>query len=172
MLFRSVRATDAAGNLGGYSNTASATTQTAPPTPPAFVQMNTADPQTTPTAVTIKYNAAQTAGDLNVVIVGWNDVTSSVAAVTDTLSNAYQLAIGPTRQPGGWSQSIYFAKNVAAAAAGANTVSVAFSAGAAFPDVRILEYTGVDQINPLDVTIGAIGSVTTCDTDAITTSTS
>ena len=42
----------------------------------------------------------------------------------------------------GLQQSIYYAKNVAA---GANTVIVTFNKAAAYPDVRILEYSGLDK---------------------------
>src|SRR5438445_13297558 len=48
-----------------------------------YVQGNYTDPQSSQTSVTIKYNSAQTAGNLNVVVVGWNDSTSAVASVTD-----------------------------------------------------------------------------------------
>src|SRR5205823_2920922 len=41
----------------------------------AFVQQNYATPQTPQTVVMASYPAAQTAGNLNVVIVGWNDST-------------------------------------------------------------------------------------------------
>ena len=73
---------------------------------PAFVQKNSADPQAPQTSVAVQFTSAQTAGDLNVVVVGWNDSTSSVSSVTDTKGNVYQLAIGPTARPGSLSQSI------------------------------------------------------------------
>lgn len=38
-----------------------------------YVQSNCAVPQTPQTTVTVKFNAAQTAGNLSVVVVGWND---------------------------------------------------------------------------------------------------
>src|SRR5262249_11540787 len=44
-----------------------------------------------------------------------------------------------------------------AAAAGANTVTVTFSAAAAFPDMRILEYGGVDATSPVDVVSASTG---------------
>ena len=46
------------------------------------------------------YKAAQTAGNLNVVIVGRSDATSQVSSVTDSKGNVYQLAVGPTVQTG------------------------------------------------------------------------
>jgi len=66
-------------------------------------------PQTPETYVPVTYGDAQTAGNLNVVIVGWNDTTASVRWVLDESGNNYQLAIGPTRSADGVSQSIYFA---------------------------------------------------------------
>ena len=75
----------------------------------------------------VTFTAAQIAGDLNVVVVGWNDSTATVSAVTDTSGNTYTRAVGPTVLSGVASQSIYYAKNIAAAAAGANIVTVTFS---------------------------------------------
>ena len=124
----------------------------------SFVQSNYGAPQSTPTSVAVKFTAAQKAGDLNVVAVGWNDSTARVSSVTDSSGNTYQRAVGPTTIAGTLSQSIYYARNILAAAAGANTVTVQFSTGAAFPDIRILEYSGADLANPVDVTAGATGS--------------
>jgi hypothetical protein len=128
----------------------------------AFIQVNAATPQTPQSTVSVTYPAAQTAGDLNIVVVGWNDTTSSVSSVVDSQNNTYQLAIGPTRG-GGLSQSIYYASNIKA---GSNTVKVTFSQAATFPDIRVLEYTGV---NKLDVTAGASGTGTTSNSGSATT---
>src|SRR3989475_12715210 len=169
--FYRVRATSASGD-SAYSNTASATTLAPPPPPPApiaFVQTNYATPQTAVTSVSVPYTLAQLAGDLNVVVVGWNDTTAQVASVTDAKGNAYQLAVGPTQFSGRLSQSIYYAPNVAAAAAGANTVNVSFNVAAEFADIRILEYSGLAAVSPVDVTASAIGSTTTSSTPAAAT---
>jgi hypothetical protein len=48
----------------------------------------------------------------------------------------YSLAVGPTVLSGPLSQSIYYAKNIAAATAGANMVKVTFTSAAVFPDIR------------------------------------
>ena len=88
------------------------------------------------------------------VIVGWNDSTSRVSSVTDTKGNVYQLAVGPTILSGTVSQSIYYAKNIATAAGG-NTVTIKFNAAAAYPDIRILEYSGIDPVNPVDAVVAA-----------------
>jgi hypothetical protein len=44
-------------------------------------------PQTAQTTVTLPYTEAQLAGDLNVVVVGWNDTTAQVSTVTDSNRN-------------------------------------------------------------------------------------
>jgi hypothetical protein len=110
--------------------------------------------------VTVSYPGAQNAGDLNVVIVGWVDSTTRVSSLTDSSGNLYQLAIGPTVLTGTSSQSIYYAKNIKANT-GTNTVSVSFTAQPAYPDIRILEYSGIDKNNPIDVAVGATGNNTT-----------
>jgi len=163
-----VRAADAAGNLSGYSNVASATTSASNPVI-TYVQSNSADPQSPQSTVAVKFNSAQTAGNLNVVAVGWNDTTRTVSSVTDTSGNTYVRAVGPTAVSGTLSQSIYYAKNILAAAAGANTVTVTFSAAASYPDIRILEYSGADLATPVDVTSAATGTSGTFNSGSVTT---
>ncbi len=84
-------------------------------------------------SVSVQYAAAQNAGDLNVVVVGWNDSTSAINSVTDSNGNTYQLAVGPTTQSGNATQLMYYASNIAAAAAGANTVTVTFNTTVKYP---------------------------------------
>jgi hypothetical protein len=134
-----------------------------------YVQGNYATPQVTQTSVPVKFNSAQIGGDLNVVVVGWNDSTATVSSVTDTAGNAYTLAVGPTIISGVESQSIYYATRVAAAAAGANTVTVTFSTGASYPDIRILEYSGADPVSPVDVAGFANGNSSTSSSAVTTT---
>jgi len=134
-----------------------------------YVQGNSAVPQSSPTTVTVPYTAAQTAGDLNVVVVGWNDSTRTVTSVTDSKGNAYLAAVGPTVLAGSLSQTIYYAKNIVGATAGTNSVTVTFSGAAAFPDIRILEYAGADLVNPVDVTAAATGTGTSTNSGSATT---
>ena len=89
---------------------------------PAFVQDNYTAPQTPQTTVTVPYTAAQTAGNLNVLVVGWNDSTAQIKSVQDSQGNTYQLAVGPT-VTNGISQAAYYAKNISPATAEANAVS-------------------------------------------------
>src|SRR5438128_1030467 len=163
-----VRATDAASNLSPYSNVASATTLFTNATL-SYVQGNSAVPQTSQTTVNVTFTAAQAAGDLNVVVVGWNDTTATVSSVADKSGNAYTLAVGPTAFTGVLSQSIYYAKNIKSAAAAANIVTVTFSPAAAYPDIRILEYNGADLNSPVDVTAANTGNSSTTTSGSATT---
>src|SRR3984957_10664150 len=138
-------------------------------TTPKYIQGNYATPQTPETAVTVPYTAAQTAGHLNVVVVGWNDTAVPVRSLTDSKGNVYRLAAGPL-VTGSFSQSIYYAKNISAASAATNAVTVTFTAAASYPDIRILEYGGIDPANPLDTVAGAIGDGATSSSGAVTTS--
>src|SRR5262249_8652949 len=92
---------------------------------------------------------AEAAGDTNIVAIGWNDSTSVVTSATNTAGNLYQPAI-PTFRGNGPSQAIYYAANIAAAPAGGNSVSVAFSQAAVFVDLRVTEYSGLRTTAPFD----------------------
>jgi fibronectin type 3 domain-containing protein len=163
-----VRSTDAVNSLSPYSNMVSATSASAGPII-SYVQSAYTSPQTSQTSVSVTFPAAQTAGDLNVVAVGWNNSTAAVSTITDKSGNIYTLAVGPTIQSGVASQAIYYAKNILAAAAGANSVTVTFSSSAAYPDIRILEYTGADPNSPVDVTAANSGNSATSSSGAATT---
>jgi len=154
-----IRATDAAGNLGPYSSTLTAATS-APPSV-NFIQVNSKDPNTTSVGnVAAAYTLAQVAGDFNVVAINWGSPTIAISSVTDTKGNAYTLAVGPTSVTGFGTAAIYYAKNIVAATAGANTITVAFAGNVQYPDLRIAEYSGIDTTSPLDVTASATGTGT------------
>ena len=97
-----------------------------------FAQVASATPQSSIATVTVSFPQAQTAGDLNLVVVGWNDVSATVQSVTDSQGNPYTLAVGPTKG-NAFTQSIYYAKNIVA---GSNSVTVTFSKAAAYPDIQ------------------------------------
>ena len=162
-----VRATDANNDFSPYSNVASAGTSAPPQI--TYIQGNSATPQTSQTTVTVPYTLAQTAGDLNILVVGWNDSTAAVSSVTDSEGNSYVVAAAPVVQSGTATQAIYYAKNIAAAAAGANAVTVTFTTAARYPDIRIGEYSGLDPTNPLDVSVGAQGNSSTSSSGTVST---
>jgi hypothetical protein len=119
-----------------------------------FAQVASATPQSAVASVKATYPQAETAGDLNLVVVGWNDTSATVQSVTDSLGNSYVVAAGPVKGTG-VTQSVYYAKNILG---GSNSVTVTFNQAAAFPDVRILEYKGLNTTAPLDVAAGASGT--------------
>ena len=115
------------------------------------------------------YVQDQGAGNLNVVAIGFIDSTSTITSVTDSAGNVYQLA-APLKRGSGMSQAIYYAKNIKAATAGANVVKVQFSGAVAYPDVRTLEYSGLDPVNPLDTSASAAGTGAAASSGNLTTS--
>ena len=135
----------------------------------AFVQENFAVPTNSHSSASSTYGAAQTAGNTNIVAIGWSDGSSSVTSVTDTAGNSYSVAVGPTVFTGTQTQVIYVAANIAAAAPGANTVTVNFSATVPFIDVRIVEYSGLDPSAPVDGTAGTTGTGTMSSSGTVTT---
>jgi hypothetical protein len=129
-----------------------------------FGQVAATTPQSSTATVSVTYPGVQTAGDLNLVVVGWGDTTSTVQSVNDSAGNTYNLAIGPTKGTG-LQQSIYYASPIVGSS---NTVTVTFTQAAAYPDVRVLEYQGVTT---LDVKAGASGNSATANSGAATTTT-
>jgi IPT/TIG domain len=119
-----------------------------------FVQQNNKTVSPSSASVGVAYPAAQKAGNSNIVVVGWNDTSAAVKSVTDSRGNTYARGVGPTVGKA-LTQSIYYATNIAG---GRNTVSVTFNQNAVYPDVRVLEYSGLDSTSPLDVTAAAAGN--------------
>jgi len=133
----------------------------------SYVQGNNAVPQSPQSVVNVAFTGAQSAGDLNVVAIGWTDSTSQVVSVTDARGNVYTPALAPTVQSGIQSHVIYYAQNIVAAAT--NSVTVTFNATVPYPDVRIAEYAGIATVAALDVATGASGTGTTSNSGPVTT---
>lgn len=142
-------------------------TYTVAAAPLAFVQANAATPQSPQAQTTVTYTAAQIAGDTNILVIGWNDATSNIVSVTDSAGNIYQLA-APIVRGSGLSQAIYYASNIKAAAAGANTVTVTFNAAAPYVDLRATEYSGLTA-SPVDATASSAGTTATASTASVAT---
>jgi chitodextrinase len=161
-----LRATDAADNLSSYSSTITATTAASI----AYVQSNSASPNNSSVStLPVTFTSAQTAGNFIVVGVSWASSTT-VSSITDSKGNTYSLAVGPTTNTAlGATAAIYYANNIATAAAGANTVTVAFSSAVPYPDIRVAEYSGISTTSPLDVTAVATGDSATTDSGSAST---
>ncbi len=133
-----------------------------------YIQSATTATGSALTTVPVTMSKVQTAGNLNVVIIGWNDTTTTVSSVTDTEGNTYAIA-APLVTGTGLSQIIYYAKNIVGEASNPNEVTVTFSGAAPAPDVRVLEYKGLDIASPLDTAHGAFGTSNLADSGACTT---
>ena len=144
------------------------TTIPPPPNGVTLEQTNYETPTGTATTVPVAFPLAQAAGNLNIVVVGWNDTSAAVSSVADSRGNTYTRAVGPTAGSG-LQQSIYYAKNIAA---GSNTVTVTFNKAATLPDIRILEYSGLSTSNPLDVTASGTGSGQSANSGSASTTSS
>ncbi len=100
--------------------------------------------------------------------IGWNESVGNITPVTgqrrEHLPGRDHHARGSNL-----SQAMYYAKNIVASAAGANTVTVTFDKAVTYADIRILEYSGLDKINPVDVTSSAAGSVAPASSGPATT---
>jgi hypothetical protein len=130
-----------------------------PPPPPTFIQQASAVPAqaTTFSATLLK---AQTAGNMNVVAIGWADSTTNLVSVTDGAGNTYVPAVGPTIAKSSvfdFTQWILYAPNITASPAG-NAITVTFDASASAPDLRVGEYAGLDSDDPVDVTAAVAGT--------------
>src|SRR5215831_10125439 len=90
---------------------------------PLFVQQAYSCPQSPQNEVAVDYASPQTAGNLNILAIGWNDQGASITNVTDSAGNTYKVAV-PTFRGGGLSQAIYYATNILSS--GNNTVTVMF----------------------------------------------
>ena len=124
------------------------------------------------TTLSVSMPALQAAGNLNVAIIGWADNTATVSSVTDSEGNTYAAAL-PVVTGIGLRQVIYYAQNLAGDSSTPNQITVTFSQAALFPDIRILEYSGLDTVAPLDVAAvsGDAGTGNLADSGACTTTT-
>ena len=161
-------APDTAGNTATSAPVTVSVANAVVVTPPAFVQVKAATPQTSQSSVGVTYSGAQTAGNTNIVAIGWNNATSNITSVTDSAGNTYQVAV-PTARGSGVSQAIYYASNIKAAAAGTNTVTATFNTATPYVDVRALEYSGLAAVSPFDMGASASGTGTAANSGTVTT---
>ena len=83
------------------------------------------------------YTNAQTAGDLNILAIGWNDEGANITNATDSAGNTDHGR--PTFRGGGLSQAIHHATDILS---GSNTVTVTFDQPAKDVDLRATEHPG------------------------------
>src|SRR2546426_6096373 len=165
-----IRANDAAGNIGPYSNVVSATTPVAPPPPIKLVQQVAMTAGSGVNKASQIFTIPSVAGDLIVVGVKWGDQTLSVASITDDKNNTYTSAIGPTNWSGAAKRAqIFYAKNIIGGGAPI-TITVTLT-GVVTSSLYIyqLEYSNADLNSPLDVVSAAIGTATSVSSGTATT---
>ena len=165
-----VRATDAAGNLGAFSNVASmATSSTAPPPAIALVQHIEETAGTGISTTSQTFSAVSTSGDLIVVTVKWGDQTLS-ASVSDSKGNMYTSVIGPTNWSGTAKRAqTFYAKNIAGG--GAAITITATLTGTASSSLQLFqsEYANANTATPADVSASATGTGTSMSSGTVTT---
>ena len=118
------------------------------------------------TVNSLAFQSANTAGNLIVAYVVWS--TTSAVTVSDSKGSVYASAAPATRwNNNGWSSQVFYAKNVVG---GANTVRATFSSAiTSFADLYVHEYSGMDKVNPLDVSAAAAGSSAAMNSGSATT---
>jgi fibronectin type 3 domain-containing protein len=164
-----IRANDAAGNVGPYSNIASATTPAAPPPPIKLVQQVALTAGTGISKASQIFTNPSVSGDLIVVGVKWGDQTISVASIVDDKNNTYTSAVGPTNWSGTAKRAqIFYAKNITGGGAPITiTVTLTGNATSSFY-IYQLEYSNADINAPLDVVSSAIGTATSVSSGSAT----
>jgi hypothetical protein len=110
------------------------------------------------------------AGNLIAVWIWYNSNAVNVLSVTDSASNTYQLAVGPTRGAGNmanFQQEIWFAPNINGGTGVA--VTAAFSgAFAAEKAIVAHEYVGLAPFSPVDLTSAAVGTTANASSGVVT----
>jgi hypothetical protein len=106
-------------------------------------------------SISLGFSSSNQAGNLIIAFVrmstNWETVT-----VTDSAGNVYADAVSQGQTVEGHQVHLFYAKNIAGAAA--NTVTALFSGTNNHPFLAIYEYSGLNTTNPLDKTAQAEGS--------------
>jgi hypothetical protein len=119
-------------------------------------------------SITAAWGSAQTAGDFIACGALWNDATTTVSSVTDTKGNTYTQVAASPKTNTGISVVLYYAANIVAAAAGANTTTFALTASPTTRKPLCIEYSGVLSA-PADGSAGSTGTGTAVSSGALTT---
>ena len=133
---------------------------------PAFVQAR-AKQVTTGTANSLAFTNANTAGNLIVAYVVWDN--SSAVTLSDSRGNTYaSVAPATTWGPNStWRSQLFYAKDVAS---GTNTVTATFQGAiTSFGRLYIHEYSGLDRAAPLDVSSASTGTARAMNSGSATT---
>ncbi len=157
-----VRATDAAGNLSGYSNVASATLDGSSGGGGgsgggaiSLVQHTSVDAGASASA-SLAFPSGNTAGNFIAVAVRAG-ASGETFAVSDSRGNTYRKAVQlnvTVDTPSGDTLAIFYAENIGS---GPNTVTVSDAASGSTLRIAILEYSGVAAATSFDGGVAAQG---------------
>ncbi|MDP9008795.1 MAG: PASTA domain-containing protein [Pseudomonadota bacterium] len=133
-----------------------------------YVQSSSQSGSSSRSSSTASFTAAQTAGNLNVVFIAWQGTSGNLISVVDSMGNAYtrvnSVSYGTTA-----TQVAYYAQDIVGAPAGKNTVTATFNMKVGNPDLRIVEYSGIDPTRPLDASGGKATTGVLTSSGAVTT---
>jgi anaerobic selenocysteine-containing dehydrogenase len=127
----------------------------------AFVQANSSVPQSPQVSVTVPYALVQSAGNLNVVVVGWNDSTAHIQTIGDTQGNVYNVGHWPYGHLGRRHSVNLLRQKYPGSRGGSQRRDGDFDQAAQLVDIRTAEYRGIDSVNPLDVAVAESGNNST-----------
>jgi hypothetical protein len=101
----------------------------------------------------LSFPANTVAGDLILAAFDF-DTTTTPSSVTDSQGNVFAQVGSQLTSPGGVRSRVYYAKKIKG---GADTVTVNLSTNSGWIELYLTEYSGVDQVNPVDAQAGASG---------------
>jgi fibronectin type 3 domain-containing protein len=165
-----VRALDAAGNAGGFSNVATATTQGVAPPPPVALVQHAETSVTSGTALSQTFPAASVSGNLIVVTVKWGNQALS-ASVSDNKGNTYVSALGPTNWNGTLKDAqTFYATNIIGGGSPITVTVTLTGNSTASLHLYQFEFANADPATPFDGGCAAIGTGTSISCGPVNTS--
>jgi hypothetical protein len=122
--------------------------------------------------VTCTYIHAQTAGNTNLVCMSWVDATATFTSMSDSAGNTYQQVLSLSSPAHSMSMYVFVCVGIKAAAANTNTVTINVNTNGAFnfPELFIIELSGVTALDLSACTINSASSGTTATAGPVTCS--
>jgi len=117
------------------------------------------------TTASLAFRSANTAGNLIVVYVVWDN--PGTVTVSDTRGNTYTAATARQAWGNNWSAQVFYASSILG---GSNTIKATFgTAITSFGIVYLHEYSGLATASPVDVSASAVGTSASMSSGAVTT---
>jgi len=159
-----VAAYDASTNVSAQSGQLVVTTTAAASKPPSFVQVNN-NQIASGTSTAVSFKSLTQAGNTIVAYVIWSN-TGNVA-LTDTRGDSFVSAASPVAWGANYRAQVFYAANITG---GTDAVTATFqNAVSSFGVVYIHEYSGINPLNPVDVTVAASGASGSLNSGTVTT---